>query len=94
MSQFVTQKELEIIAEKMAEIGYPVTKSYIPQYQAFETPEQGEKKFWHLGFKNSKGQEVEGFNAGLIKKFMEYSPTGWPQLIINEINRPPFSFFD
>ena len=94
MSQFVTQKELEVIGQKMAEIGYPVVKSYIPQYEVFATPEDGEKKFWHLAFKNKKGDVVEGFNAGLIKLFMNYSPFGWPELIINEINRPPLSFFD
>lgn len=90
MSQFVTQAELEFVAKKMAEIGYPVIESYIPQYQVFPTPEQGDNKFWHLAFKNKKDKEVRGFNAGLILKFMRYSPLGWPEMIINEINRPPF----
>jgi hypothetical protein len=94
MSQFVSQKELDIISAKMAEIGYPVVRSYIPEYMIFATPEQGEKKFWHLAFKNKKGDVVEGFNAGIIKMFMEYSPTRWPEMIMADINRPQFGFFD
>jgi hypothetical protein len=94
MSQFVSDKELEVIKAKMAEIGYPAVETYIPEYQVLATPVDGEKKFWHFAFKTKRDKVVRGFNAGLIKMFMQYSPTGWPELIINDINRPSFDFFD
>lgn len=56
---------------------------YIPAYIGpFATPEQGDKKFYHFRFRNG----ASGFNAGLVKRTMEYAPTRWPIMIATEVN--------
>jgi hypothetical protein len=56
---------------------------YIPSYAGpFGTPEQGAKKFYHFRFRNG----ANGFNAGLVKRTMEYAPTRWPAMIATEVN--------
>jgi hypothetical protein len=55
---------------------------YIPDYGYFATPSQGDKKFYHFRFRNG----ANGFNAGLVKRTMEYAPTRWPIMIATEVN--------
>jgi hypothetical protein len=55
---------------------------YIPVYAQFQTPEQGDHKFYHFRFRNG----AEGFNAGLVKTFMQIFPTRWPLMIGTEVN--------
>lgn len=95
MSQFVTLKEAKLIADQLtvANIGRGVPpynanepdKSgiYIPEYNGpFATPEDGERKFYHIRFRNG----AEGFNAGLLAQTMRYAPTRWPLMIATEVN--------
>src|ERR1700738_4104645 len=57
---------------------------YIPAYTTgpFATPQAGDKKFYHLRFRNG----AEGFNAGLVKATMAFSPSRWPLMIALEVN--------
>jgi hypothetical protein len=55
---------------------------YIPMYNGpFATPKDGEREFYHFRFRNG----ADGFNAGLVKRTMEYSPTRWPLMIATEV---------
>lgn len=55
---------------------------YVPMYSGpFATPQDGEREFYHFRFHNG----ADGFNAGLIKRTMEYSPTRWPLMIATEV---------
>lgn len=56
---------------------------YIPSYIGgpFATPSNGDAKFFHFRFVNG----AEGFNAGLIKATMAYSPTRWPLMLALEV---------
>jgi hypothetical protein len=93
MSQFVTLEEAKRLAKELGNIGGGVlpyneydselSGIYVPEYIGpFATPEQGEKKFFHFRFRNG----ASGFNAGLVKRTMEYSPTRWPVMIATEVN--------
>jgi hypothetical protein len=57
---------------------------YIPAYTTgpFATPQQGDSKFYHFRFENG----AEGFNVGLIKATMAFSPTRWPLMLALEVN--------
>ena len=56
---------------------------YIPLYAGpFSTPHDGDAQFFHLRFRNG----AEGFNAGLVKRTMEFAPTRWPSMIAAEVN--------
>ncbi len=92
-SQFVTLEEAKRIATALGTIGGGVlpykadipeeSGIYIPEYYGpFATPVDGEKKFYHLRFRNG----ADGFNAGLVKATMEYSPTRWPLMVATEVN--------
>jgi hypothetical protein len=91
-TQFVTLAEAMDIAKQLGAIGggvlpYNADDSeasgiYIPEYSGpFATPEDGERKFYHLRFRNG----AEGFNAGLVKGTMAYAPTRWPVMIATEV---------
>ena len=93
MSQFVTLEDAKKIAKALGEIGGGVAPYnadlpdesgiYIPDYVGpFATPQEGGRKFYHLRFRNG----AEGFNCGLVKATMEYSPTRWPLMIATEVN--------
>jgi hypothetical protein len=94
MSQFVTLEEAKRLAKELGNIGggvlpfnefdSEISGIYIPEYIGgpFGTPEQGEKKFYHFRFRNG----ANGFNAGLVKRTMEYAPTRWPAMIATEVN--------
>lgn len=93
MSQFVTLDEAKRLAKELGMIGGGVlpyneydselSGIYIPEYAGpFGTPEMGDKKFYHFRFRNG----ASGFNAGLVKRTMEYAPTGWPAMIAAEVN--------
>lgn len=92
MSQFVTLDEAKRLAKELGTIGGGVlpynqfdselSGIYIPEYNGpFATPEAGEKKFYHFRFRNG----ASGFNAGLVKRTMEYAPTRWPMMIAAEV---------
>ena len=57
---------------------------YVPVYIGpFATPQEGAaRKFYHLRFRNG----ADGFNAGLVKRTMEYAPTRWPLMLATEVN--------
>lgn len=57
---------------------------YIPAYPTgpFPTPQDGDRKFYHLRFENG----AEGFNAGLVKATMAQFPTRWPLMLALEVN--------
>ena len=91
-TQFVTLAEAMDIAKQLGTIGGGVlpfnaddsetSGIYIPEYFGpFATPEEGERKFYHLRFRNG----AEGFNAGLVKRTMEYAPSRWPAMIAAEV---------
>lgn len=89
--QFVTLETAKDVAKKLGDIGGgvlpyipdDVEKSgiYIPEYGYFNTPSEGDKKFYHLRFKNG----AEGFNAGLVANTMRLFPTRWPLMITEEV---------
>lgn len=92
-TQFVTLDEAKKLAKELATIGGGVlpynpedperSGIYIADYTGpFATPEDGERKFFHFRFRNG----ASGFNAGLVKRTMEYSPTRWPLMIATEVN--------
>ena len=91
-TQFVTLAEAQDVAKLLGAIGGGVrpykaddneeSGIYIPEYSGpFATPEDGERKFYHFRFVNG----AEGFNAGLVKRTMEYAPTRWPLMIATEV---------
>lgn len=92
-SQFVTLEDAKKIANELGSIGGGVmpfnaddpesSGIYIADYVGpFATPEAGERKFYHFRFRNG----ADGFNAGLVKRTMEYAPTRWPLMIATEVN--------
>jgi len=54
---------------------------YIPVYCGTPTPQQGDRKFYHLRFRNG----ADGFNAGLVKATMTIFPTRWPVMVGTEV---------
>lgn len=93
MTQFTTLEEAKRIARELGAIGGGVlpydandnerSGIYIAEYYGpFATPQEGEKKFYHFRFRNG----AEGFNAGLVKRTMEYAPTRWPLMLATEVN--------
>jgi hypothetical protein len=92
-TQFTTFEEAQRIAKEVGAIGGGVlpfqaedperSGIYIAEYYGpFATPEDGERKFYHFRFRNG----AEGFNAGLVKRTMEYAPTRWPLMLATEVN--------
>jgi hypothetical protein len=91
-TQFLTLAEAKKVAKDIGDIGGgvlpcsddPETSGiYIPEYNGpFATPQDGDRKFYHLRFRNG----AEGFNAGLVKRTMEYAPTRWPLMLATEVN--------
>lgn len=92
-NQFVTLEQAKKVAKELGAIGGGVppynqddsetSGIYVADYVGpFATPEEGERKFFHIRFRNG----ADGFNAGLIKRTMEYSPTRWPLMLALEVN--------
>ena len=81
-NQLATYQEAQEIAKQLVSIGGGVAATYIPEYEGpFSPPENGPSKFLHFRFANG----AEGFNVGLIRAFMQYSPTRWPSMIGAEV---------
>ena len=81
-NQLATREEAQQIAQALGSIGGGVVDTYIPEYGGpFTAPENGEAKFYHIQFANG----AEGFNVGLIRAFMQYSPMRWPTMIATEV---------
>ncbi len=61
---------------------------YIPSFAPFDTPSQGDKKFYHFRFRNG----AEGVNAALVKATMMMCPTRWPFMIAIDVQtgRPSY----
>jgi len=82
-NQLATHAEAQEIAKQLGSIGGGVVDTYIPQYMGpFTPPENGPAKFLHFRFANG----AEGFNVGLIRAFMQYSPMRWPMMIATEVD--------
>lgn len=83
-NQLATLDEAKAIAAKLANIGGGIKDIYIPEYTGpFATPQIGDSKFYHFRFYNG----AEGFNAGLVRSFMNAYPTSWPNMIATEVAR-------
>lgn len=83
-NQLATPEEAAEIAKALGGIGGGVTDTYVPEYGGpFVPPENGTAKFLHFRFANG----AEGFNVGLIRAFMQYSPLRWPVMISTEVER-------
>jgi hypothetical protein len=81
-NQLATYQEAQEIAKQLGTIGGGVVDTYIPEYGGpFTAPENGPAKFLHFRFANG----AEGFNVGLIRAFMQYSPLRWPTMIGTEV---------
>jgi hypothetical protein len=82
-NQFTTLDEAQSIAKQIgAAIGGGVETVYIPTYGGpYVTPEIGESKFYHFRFHNG----ADGFNAGLIRQSMKFSPSRWPLMLAVEV---------
>jgi hypothetical protein len=81
-NQLATHDEAKKIADELGTIGGGVVDTYIPEYQGpFTPPENGASKFLHFRFANG----ADGFNVGLIRAFMQYSPLRWPVMIGTEV---------
>lgn len=81
-NQLATYQEAQEIAKQLGSIGGGVVDTYIPEYDGpFAPPENGAAKFLHFRFANG----AEGFNVGLIRAFMQYSPLRWPAMIGTEV---------
>jgi hypothetical protein len=81
-NQLATYQEAQEIAAQLGTIGGGVVDTYIPEYQGpFSPPENGPSKFLHFRFANG----ADGFNVGLIRAFMQYSPLRWPVMIGTEV---------
>jgi hypothetical protein len=81
-NQLATYQEAQEIAKQLGSIGGGVVDTYIPEYAGpFAPPENGGAKFLHFRFANG----AEGFNVGLIRAFMQYSPLRWPAMIGTEV---------
>jgi hypothetical protein len=81
-NQLATTEEAKKIAAELANIGGGVVETYVPEYQGpFSPPENGQAKFLHFRFANG----ADGFNVGLIRAFMQYSPLRWPLMIGAEV---------
>jgi hypothetical protein len=81
-NQLATREEAQQIAQALGSIGGGVVETYIPEYGGpFLVPENGAAKFYHFRFANG----AEGFNVGLIRAFMQYSPMRWPTMIATEV---------
>lgn len=93
-TQFTTLDEAKAIVKQLGCIGGGVppydpidferSGIYIPEYTVgpFQTPQDGDRKFYHIRFSNG----VDGFNAGLIKGTMAIFPTRWPAMISTEVD--------
>ena len=81
-NQLATPQEAQEIARQLGTIGGGVVDTYVPEYEGpFVPPENGPSKFLHFRFANG----AEGFNVGLIRAFMQYSPMRWPMMITTEV---------
>lgn len=81
-NQLATYLEAQDIANQLGSIGGGVVDTYVPEYGGpFTPPENGPAKFLHFRFANG----AEGFNVGLIRAFMQYSPLRWPMMIGTEV---------
>lgn len=81
-NQLATYQEAQEIAMQLGTMGGGVVATYIPEYEGpFAPPENGPAKFLHFRFANG----AEGFNVGLIRAFMQYSPMRWPAMIGTEV---------
>lgn len=81
-NQLATSEEAQQIATALGSIGGGVVETYIPEYGGpYVVPENGPSKFYHFRFANG----AEGFNVGLIRAFMQYSPMRWPMMIATEV---------
>lgn len=82
-NQLATYQEAQEIAKQLGMIGGGVVETYVPEYEGpFSPPENGPSKFLHFRFANG----ASGFNVGLIRAFMQYSPMRWPDMIATEVN--------
>ncbi len=94
MTQYTTLDEAKSIAKQLGAMGGGVAPFdadsaetsgiYVPEYCGgpFQTPQDGERKFFHIRFRNG----ADGFNAGLIKSTMAIFPTRWPLMISSEVD--------
>lgn len=81
-NQLSTYVEAAQIAKQLGSIGGGVTETYIPEYEGpFVPPSDGINQFLHFKFANG----ADGFNVGLIRAFMQYSPFRWPMMINSEV---------
>ena len=81
-NQLATLLEAQEIAKQLSAIGGGVVDTYVPEYEGpFAPPENGPAKFLHFRFANG----ADGFNVGLIRAFMQYSPLRWPAMIGTEV---------
>lgn len=81
-NQLATVQEAAEIANQLGAIGGGVIDTYIPQYEGpFQPPAEGDAKFLHFRFLNG----ADGFNVGLIRAFMQYSPLRWPLMVGAEV---------
>lgn len=88
-SQLATEKELEFVKNQVGHFGGGLQEAYIPKYEGpFLVPEDGDRKFWHLRFKNGN----EGFNVGLILYFIKSFPVTWTAMLADQINAKPPSW--
>ena len=82
-NQLATYDEAAAIAKQLTAVGGGVVDTYIPLYEGpYVPPENGPSKFLHFRFANG----ADGFNVGLIRAFMQYSPMRWPLMIETEVN--------
>ena len=81
-NQLATYQEAKDIATQLGSVGGGVVDTYVPEYEGpFAPPENGLSKFLHFRFANG----ADGFNVGLIRAFMQYSPLRWPSMIGAEV---------
>lgn len=82
-NQLATPQEAQEIAKQLGSIGGGVVDTYVPEYGGpYVPPENGPAKFLHFRFANG----ADGFNVGLIRAFMQYSPLRWPLMIATEVD--------
>lgn len=84
-NQLSTESEAAAIAKQLTDlnIGGGVAETYIPEYGGpYVPPSDGDRKFYHFKFVNG----ADGFNVGLVRAFMQYSPVRWPMMLATEVD--------
>ncbi|MBI2688696.1 MAG: hypothetical protein HYX27_20535 [Acidobacteria bacterium] len=80
-NQLATLEEAVDIKKQLGLFGGGVSNVYVPEYQYFAAPNDGDKKFYHFDFVNG----AKGLNVGLIRETIKRNPFTWPAMIAADI---------